>query len=592
MGSDLWHAAMTRTLRCCRRTTDEWLGTVIVEASAQPRPFVFTVGRNLGGNLAVAILRFRSSVMAFRRLLPLILLLAVCCQSKERALSKLREANIAFTPEAFCDRATAGDVEAVTLFIRAGMAVDEPAKSDFRTALIAAAGRCEADVVEVLLKHGASVKTTDQEACTPLLRAVGCGSPSPDRKKRTVKLLVDAGSDLSVTTPSMVEQPLAVAVERGNVGAAEVLIAAGAGFDARNQHGMTPLQIAESKHTSEGDAIAAMIRNAARTRGPKTTASSMDREAVRKELASLRYDLDERGFIAACRDSNSRPLELFLAAGMDPSVVVGRDTPLGIALDANKRNAILLLRAGARVTSDEINHATHTGDLDLLDTVLASKPDVNQPGLTQVLPLEYAARLAWSEGVERLIKAGADPNRSGAGYGALQSACLARPEAIEPRTIRLLLDHGANPNGHGSESVSPLALAARAQAVGAVQLLIARGAHLSARDSIPATPARSRPEIRTAIRGVIAQLPPGDQQNFLRYGYQELARRCGPCHHDGSRMISDWVIDSQKAHEIIDLVLDDMPVGLWQLDRFEIVDTNGARIVFTQDSTGAWSATS
>jgi parallel beta-helix repeat protein len=37
-------------------SADEWLGTVIVEASDQPRPFVFTVGRNLQGQLAVATL--------------------------------------------------------------------------------------------------------------------------------------------------------------------------------------------------------------------------------------------------------------------------------------------------------------------------------------------------------------------------------------------------------------------------------------------------------------------------------------------------------------------------------------------------------
>lgn len=109
--------------------------------------------------------------------------------------------------------------------------------------------------------------------------------------------------------------------------------------------------------------------------------------------------------------------------------------------------------------------------------------DRNRSGET---PLHWLAIERQAEGVRMLLAAGADANTvANDGDGVLADA--AGLGAVE--VCRLLLAHGADPNRRGSFSDTPLHAAARhTPEPDVLDVLVAAGAELEARDGIEQTP--------------------------------------------------------------------------------------------------------
>jgi ankyrin repeat protein/predicted ester cyclase len=121
--------------------------------------------------------------------------------------------------------------------------------------------------------------------------------------------------------------------------------------------------------------------------------------------------------------------------------------------------------------------ALRANDLGAVMRVLASGADPNETGDRGGTPLMYSTGFSSIDIVTALLAAGARVNAvSDSGSTALMWG------AADEEKVRLLIDRGASVDARGKAGVTPLMVAARHQAVGAMRELIARGALAGARD--------------------------------------------------------------------------------------------------------------
>lgn len=143
-----------------------------------------------------------------------------------------------------------------------------------RTPLHWAAHRGEPEAVKRLITLGADVNARDEDGNTPLHRAVKVSRfdwddnpPSRTERKRrirTVKLLVDAGSDVNARNDSVGhrddETPLHLAAESNLPRIIDYLVRQGADVEARNFDGKTPLLTAAGTHYEAFEALETLVR--------------------------------------------------------------------------------------------------------------------------------------------------------------------------------------------------------------------------------------------------------------------------------------------------------------------------------------------
>ena len=188
-------------------------------------------------------------------------------QEAKRALEQL---NLKFVTSQMLKAAEWDDPSRVTLFLKAGMAVDARDERDWTPLMVAAFNGKEA-VAKVLIQHGADVKARDRGGYTPLHWAALNGykevvrlliAKGVDRNAQSnfgltsllqaaakghaavVAILLEAGADANVASNDG-WTPLHKAVANGQTETIAILLGAGASILARHQDGSTPLSIAE-----------------------------------------------------------------------------------------------------------------------------------------------------------------------------------------------------------------------------------------------------------------------------------------------------------------------------------------------------------
>jgi ankyrin repeat protein len=133
------------------------------------------------------------------------------------------------------------------LLHRNGSSID-PRGDSKKTPLNSAACCEDLEMVQVLLDYRVDVNAQDEYGFTPLSRA-SCYSNEP----RVVRLLLDHGADPNVRTwrPDGGSTPLHLAVERGQIEIARILLEHGASVDAQDGLGNTPLDVVSGAQRDE-----------------------------------------------------------------------------------------------------------------------------------------------------------------------------------------------------------------------------------------------------------------------------------------------------------------------------------------------------
>jgi hypothetical protein len=195
----------------------------------------------------------------------------------------------------------------------------------------------------------------------------------------------------------------------------------------------------------------------------------------------------------AIADGDAAGVEAALAAGADPDVLVGRHGWGGLVESARTGRADivrLLLDAGAAVAgvgrylATPLRVAAGEGHADVVQLLVSAGAFAAEPAdrgsvLTHVVSkISYQPSRALSKTLAVLLHLGASPGRNE--EPPIVSAIEA---SAPPAVLRVLLDHGADPDQRRSDGTPVLVLAARHGDHAAVDLLVQSSADINAVDA-------------------------------------------------------------------------------------------------------------
>lgn len=423
----------------------------------------------------------------------------------------LLSAAFALSDSPVADAAMDGDAESVQTLLRSGEDVNEP-QPDGMTALHWAADRNDEGVARLLLEAGADVTArTRIGEYTPLLVASRRGNAE------VIRVLLESGADVDLRTTTAGTSALHFAAAAGRGEALELLIAAGAELDARElSHGHTPLMFAAA--ANQAPAIRILLAAGA---DPALQNQVVSMEEISKEDASLQEERNER--VAAEQARRAREAALARGEAVEEEVVEGEAAASGesvadsapqppreegviqpltyagligeyggfsavhlAARDGNVEAVEALLAGGSELDqksagdgSTPLLVATINGHWDLAMDLLDQGADPNltsDAGATPlygVINLQWAphsfypqptshqnARVTYLEAMEKLLKAGADPNVrlekdlwfktynfNLLGVDAVGATPFWRAAyGTDVQAMRLLLEYGADPH--------------------------------------------------------------------------------------------------------------------------------------------------
>jgi ankyrin len=444
-----------------------------------------------------------------------------------------------------------GDRVAVSRLLDRGADVDTRGV-DGTTALHWAARADHLDMVRLLLESGASATAADRYGVTPLYLAAENGSAS------VIEALLDAGADVDARAP-IGETALMTATRTGLVDALAVLLDRGADVDARDRDfEQTALMVAVRE--AQPKALELLLARGAdvnaRTRvGPTPNfvkpckGTGCGSEGVGINRGGL-PDRGRRGsslggmtpLLYAARDGRTDEAALLLRAGADVELADANGIrPLLMALLNNQLGvATLLLEHGADVNADDFwgrtplfaaveyrNLDMNNRDQDspttngvdrepLLPMIRAliergadvnartrevppsrrwlySLGDVSWVDFTGQTPFLRAALSSDVATMRLLLEHGADPNlpthagttplMAAAGVNWVVAQTFTEPAATQLEAVKLCLDHGADVNAVNSMGLTALLGAANRGANDIIRLLAANGARLDVVDN-------------------------------------------------------------------------------------------------------------
>ena len=431
-------------------------------------------------------------------------------------------------PASLVDAAKEGDAAAVRTLVRQKTVDVNAASPDGTTALHWAVQRDDAEMVGLLLKAGADAKAANRYGVKPLWLAAVNGSAS------VLQQLLDAGADPNTTMPGN-ETAVMTAARAGKPDGLKLLVAAGADVNARDSRGQTALMWAASRNNAA--AVRLLVEVGAdskvRTNNPVTgggmrgvfnspppTGFTALLFAVRAgSTDAVRALLDAGGdvndtlsdgqsaLVVAAANAHWEMMDLLLDRGADPNASAAGWNALHQAIRSRRPNlgytpgpvqtgrldSIHVIRkmlkrgidVDARMTKNGMkdgqrNRVNRLGatafflaakqtDVEVMKALVEGGANVTIPSADGTTPLMVAAGLGiWYVGED----GGSLPGQEG--------------EALEAVTICVELGNDVNAANQAGET--PLHGAAFRGVNPIVELLVAKGARLDAKDSRGWTP--------------------------------------------------------------------------------------------------------
>jgi len=439
----------------------------------------------------VVIIVKRLAKLSLRRLYTALLIGAVAQSAGPlvaQPLSVPRPEQVLGSPVA--DAAKQGDHQAVQALLQQGMDVNGWGR-DGTPALHWAVRVNDQELVALLLAAGAEVDGANRYGHAPIHVAI------ESRHAAMVRQLLEAGANVEQVDASG-ELPLLLATRLGDSGIVELLLTRGAQVDARDLHyGLSALMLA----VSEGNT--ALVQRLL-TAGADVNAYSLAGELHRNVMPSEvpvgtsqgvginRSGLPDRGMrypitgmktplSFATRQGNFELTRMLIEAGADIEAADANGiTPL---INAILNHSIVNVNRGGR--SDHLKIAQYLieagANVNVQDwygqTPLWAAIDIRNLEFTVTETSNRVDREAAYALIESLLAAGADPNPrikefpperrfiAGTGFNGWvdmtgQTPFLRAAISGDLRVLRLLLDHGADPNITTTGGTSPLMVAA------------------------------------------------------------------------------------------------------------------------------------
>jgi ankyrin repeat protein/Zn-dependent protease with chaperone function len=349
------------------------------------------------------------------------------------------------------------------------------------TPLYVASGNGRRDVVELLLARGATINEKTNDGLTALHRAAMLG-----RTETATALMQQLGRE----NPAMAAKdrqgctPLHYAAKAGANDIVERLVSNDANVNPKNVRGETPAHLAVL-HNHQ-DTVRLLLSKGVEVSSIYLAAYVGDLAKVKSCIAKgVRAEAQDGSGLTplhAAAGAGQRAIAEFLisqGASVNASAVPeGLGTPLHYAADGgSKEMTELLIKQGATVDARNkegetpLHIAAQKGYSDLTQLLIANKADLNAKTKNGQTPLFCAAQLGHKDVMKLLIDKGADVSPIDellywmCEYGhrdlaeiLIQKGANVNSEAWgdapsfvavfyhRPDVLKLLLDHGANPN--------------------------------------------------------------------------------------------------------------------------------------------------
>jgi ankyrin len=447
-------------------------------------------------------------------------------------------ANAAEPAAPLVDASARGDLTAVRALIGKKIDVNAP-RIDGMTALHAAVHADRLDITDALLRAGAKATAADRYGVTPLYLAAVNGNADVIRRlldagvdpnavdpggetalmtaARTgsaaaLRALLERGATVDAKEPEFGQTALMIAVRENNDAAVQILLEAGASPDAQTRKGPTPAFVPPCKGTGCGSEGVGINRGGVPDRGRRAEVKG----GMTPLLYAARDGNSIRPLLMSLLNNNLEVARLLLSKGANVNAddFWGR-TPLWAAveyrnLDMNNndqdsptdngvdRAPILvmikeLIDAGANMNA-------RTRELAPVRRWLYSLNEVSWVDFTGQTPFLRAALSADTATMRLLVEHGADPNLPTlAGTTPLMAAAGVNwvvaqtyTESVQARldAVKLCLELGADVNASNSMGLTPLLGAVNRGSNDIIELLVQRGARLDIKDKEGRTPLR------------------------------------------------------------------------------------------------------
>jgi ankyrin repeat protein len=388
----------------------------------------------------------------------------------------------------------AGDRAAVRSLLDSHANVDFP-DGDGTTALIWAAYGNDLETADLLLRAGADVKAANEYGATALYAA----ATSTDAVAMTEKLLA-AGADPNARLLSGAT-PLMEAARRGNLAIVRLLLAGGADPNAQEANaGQNALMWAISER--HGEVTAELVRHGADVNGrSKNGFTAISFAAQQGDTDSIPILLEAGAnvndvapksgltpILIASAMGRTKAAVLLLDKGADPNVVAANGyTPLHLA--AKRKGAVAMVSA---LLAHQANPNVRLNAKKAIETV-------NGIILNGATPLALACDINNFDVVKALVDGGADPlipteeNTTPLMMAAGAAIYATRPRspaerALAIKTVRFLVEHGADVNGVGQFGWTAVHSAAYMGLNDVIEYLAGKGANLDSKDGFGQTP--------------------------------------------------------------------------------------------------------